>query len=104
MSRNFEAYPGGHEELLEESVALPYSDEELMTAVLDDEGTRALYDTSPVLWVRSAIAVGSERKPSDVTDKELVTRLMDGGIEDWDPALTYPLTDYLQGQGFFIFN
>jgi hypothetical protein len=103
MPRNFESYPGGHEQL-EDRVSLPYSDEDLIAAVLDNEGTRLLFDTSPVLWVRSAIASGSERKPSDITDRELVTKLLDRGLAEWHPGLTLPLTDYLQDQGFFIFN
>ena len=83
---------------------MPYSDEDLMVAVLDIEGTKALYETSPVLWVRSAIAAGSERRPSDINDKELVARLLDGGLDNWAPSLTDSMTDYLRGQGFFIFN
>ncbi|MHB1864879.1 MAG: hypothetical protein ACYCPS_01785 [Candidatus Saccharimonadales bacterium] len=103
MPRSFEFYPGGHQGH-EERIFLPYPDEELMAAVVDIEGSKALFDTSPVLWVRSAIAVGSEKKPSDVTDEELVARLLEKGLSEWDPVLTQPLTDYLQDQGFFIFN
>ena len=106
MSRNFESYPGGHDRLetLEEKVSLPYSDDDLKTAVVDEEGTLALFKTSPELWLRSAIAVGSERNPSDISNRELVDRLINDGLSTWAPVLTEPVTDYLQDQGFFIFN
>lgn len=103
MFRNHETYPyecAGNDE----TTLLPFDDNDLMKTVVDSEATKVLYDTSPVIWLRAAIAVGSNRKPSEITNREIVDRLIDGGLEEWEPSLTHALTDYLQDQGYFIFN
>lgn len=81
-------------------VELPFDDETLQAAVTNTEGSRALYNHNPVLWVRSAIGVDTERGASFVTDRELAERYSDGGFAEWDPNVAQSVRNYLHDKGF----
>lgn len=94
-----ESGPGGYEEPVER-IALPYEDEVLEAAVLDQEGSRSLYEASPVLWIRAAIGVDTERGASYITDRELAERHSEGGFAEWDPKVAHTVAQYLHDKGF----
>ena len=92
-----ESGPTGHFEV--ERVVLPYSDENLRDAVLDQEGSRAVYEHDPVLWLRGAIGVDTERGASEVTDHELAEKLVNGGFAEWDPDVVKAVKARLDAVG-----
>jgi hypothetical protein len=83
-----------------ERIELPYSDETLEAAVHDPEVSRRLYEHDPVLWLRGAIGVDTERGASFVTDRELAERHSEGGFAEWDPKVAQTVRDYLTDRGF----
>lgn len=94
-----ESGPSAYESPVER-VELPYSDETLDAAVRDPEASRLLYGHDPVLWLRGAIGVDTERGASFVTDRELAERHSEGGFAEWDPRVAQTVRDYLTDLGF----
>jgi hypothetical protein len=74
----------------------------LADAVLDPDRSRALYDASPVAWLRGAIGVDTARDPFSVSDAELAERYTEGGFAEWDPQVVQSVRDYLQAKGHLI--
>ena len=94
-----ESGPGGFTDV--ERIELPISDESLRNTVLDTERSRELYDRDPVLWLRGAVGVDSERDASEVSDAEITTLLVNGGFAEWDPHIVKAVKAYLDSKGIF---
>jgi hypothetical protein len=82
------------------NIGLSYGDEELHAAVIDPEGSIALYATDKILWIRSAIAADSGIGASEVSDDALAQAYNDGGFAEWDPNVSAHVRNYLHGQGY----
>ena len=96
---SIESGPSGYEATAER-IELPYSDETLDFAVRDPEASRGLYEHDPVLWLRGAIGVETERGASFVTDRELAECHSKGGFAEWDPKVAQTVRDYLTARGY----
>lgn len=78
----------------------PQFDDETIKSLMLDKSTEAdLYHTSPVDWLRGAIALDSNRGASEVLDEELISRLFNGGSVEWDKQVTQAVRDYLRRKG-----
>ncbi len=89
----------GHIERVDR-IELPYSDKELEAIVCDPEASHHLLRDDPVLWLRCAIGVDTERGASCITDYELAVRHSEGGFAEWDPQVAQAARDYLTARGF----
>ena len=104
MTYDPERHPGSVELLVDDPLDLGYSDEELKAAVVDPEGSLALWRDDATTWLRAAVAVGEGSEPSQVTDTQLFNKFTEGRLDEWDPTLTAPVTAHLRDEGFFVFN
>ena len=64
------------------------------------EAERTLYKTNPVGWLKGAIGLDTERGQSEVSDRELMVRLVKYGRYEWDPFIAKSVAAYLRRQGF----
>ena len=64
------------------------------------EATNDLFWSDPVLWIRAAIGVETDRTVSEIDDHELANRYNDGGFAEWDPRVAQAVRGYLRSIGF----
>jgi hypothetical protein len=83
-------------------VELPIDDATLREIVLNPETSAELYGADPVLWMRAAIGVDTERDASTVTNRDLVIAHNEGGFAEWDPHAARTIAQYLTDMGFFV--
>jgi hypothetical protein len=83
-----------------ERIVLAYEDEVIHDSVIDQEGSLALFEHDPVLWLRGAIGLETQRGASFVTDGELAARLSEGNFLEWDPRIAVAVKTHLQNKGY----
>ena len=66
------------------------------------EEREGLLNVDPVIWLRGAIALDTQRHPSGITNQELAHRYSAGGRFEWDPHIAKNVKRYLRSLGFFV--
>jgi hypothetical protein len=75
-------------------------DARIRAALGSPESNRALFEESPVLWIKGSIGFDTERGKSEVSDRELMVRLVEYGRYEWDPLIVRSVVTYLHSLGF----
>jgi len=74
-------------------------DTRIRAALADPESERALFEHDSVGWLRGAIGLDTGRGASEISDRELVVRLVEYGRYEWDPLVARSVAAYLRNQG-----
>lgn len=75
-------------------------DERIRSTILDPEASADLFNADPIAWLKGAIGVDTERGASEVSDRELMGRYVEGGRFEWDPLVAKRVASYLKSKGF----
>ena len=73
----------------------------IRASILNPEDSKTLFEANPVAWIRGAIGVDTERGASEISDRELFLRYIEGGKVEWDRTVVKSVRRYLKGRGFF---
>lgn len=72
----------------------------IRASILDEEASRVLFEANPITWLRGAIGVDTQRGASEITDRELLAKYVEGGRFEWNPYVAKSVGSYLKNQGF----
>lgn len=92
-SRGFEHRPT-------EQPGLSQQDRLIQEKFLDEVAGKVLIENDPVTWIRAAVALDTQRGASEISDRELYIRYMEGGKVEWDPLVVKSVRRYLKDKGF----
>lgn len=74
-------------------------DARIRAALADPESERALFEHDSVGWLKGSIGLDTNRGASEISDRELVIRLVEYGRYEWDPLVARSVAAYLRNQG-----
>lgn len=60
------------------------------------------FNIDGVIWLKGAIALDTDRDPSQVSNTELARRYYAGGRFEWDPKIVKQVKRYLKTLGFYV--
>ena len=83
-----------------EAARIRLEDARIRAALHNPESNRALFEESPVSWIKGSVGVDTERGQSEVSDRELMIRLVEYGRYEWDPLIVKSVITYLHSLGF----
>lgn len=75
-------------------------DVRIRAAFTTPEGRAKLFAENPVTWLKGAIGLQTERGASEVPDRELMVRYVEGGRFEWNPEVARAVATYLKSRGF----
>lgn len=94
--RSFEARPADPRVDMQTQL----EDMRVRDAFSNPESEEVLQRVDSVLWLRGAIGLRTERGASEVSDRELMVRLVEYGRYEWDPLVVKKIVTHLKKQGF----
>ena len=74
----------------------------IANALSKPETSQELREFSTVVWLKGTIAMESDGRASEVTDRELLTRYRIYGSFVWDHNVVSDLEAYLKSQGYLL--